>query len=59
MTSLSSHPEPLVLDLLAGGMSVEIPVTGGSMSPSIRGADVVTLAPIGDQRVRNPFLVDL
>ncbi len=47
----------LVLDLLAGGMSVEIPVTGGSMSPCIRGLDVVTLAPAGDRRVRRGDVV--
>ncbi len=45
----ASRPEPLVLDLLGGGMSIELPVTGGSMSPCIRDADVVTLAPIGDR----------
>ncbi len=51
-------PEPqaelsaaLVLDLLAGGMAAEIPVTGGSMSPCIRSFDVVTLTPIGDRRL--------
>lgn len=47
-----ARPEPLVLDLLADGVSVEIPVTGGSMSPCIRSHDVVTLVPIGDRRVR-------
>ncbi len=41
-----------MLDLLAGGMSVEIPVTGESMSPLIRGSDVVTLAPVLGRDVR-------
>ena len=50
--ALSSRPEPLILDLLAGGRSVEIPATGGSMSPCIRSADTVTLAPLGARRVR-------
>ncbi len=49
--TLSSRPEPLVLDLLADGISVEIPVTGGSMSPNVRSADVLTLAPIGNRPV--------
>ncbi len=46
-----ARPELLVLDLLAGGMAVEIPVTGDSMSPSIRSSDTLTLAPIGERRV--------
>lgn len=50
--TLSSRPEPLVLDLLADGLSVEVLVTGGSMSPCIRGSDTVTLVPIGNQRLR-------
>ncbi len=50
--TLSSRPEPLVLDLLAGGVSVELPVTGGSMSPHVRSGDVLTLAPIDDRRLR-------
>ncbi len=49
--TLSSRPEPLILELLAGGLSVEVPVTGGSMSPCLRDADLLTLAPIGDRRV--------
>ena len=46
-----ARPEPLILDLLADGVSVEIPVTGGSMSPCIRSRDTVTLRPIDDRRV--------
>ncbi len=41
-----------MLDLLAGGMSVEIPVTGDSMSPAILSADILTLAPVDVRRVR-------
>ncbi len=41
-----------MLDLLADGMSVEIRVTGNSMSPCIRGHDVVTLEPIAGRQVR-------
>ncbi len=41
-----------MLDLLAEGTSVEIPVTGDSMSPCIRGSDVVTLEPIDDRELR-------
>ena len=40
-----------MLDLLAGGMSVEIAVTGDSMSPAILSGDAVTLAPISGRRV--------
>ncbi len=41
-----------MLDLLAEGTSVEIPVTGDSMSPCIRGSDVVTLEPVDGEEVR-------
>lgn len=41
-----------MLELLADGMSVEIPVTGDSMSPCILGSDIVTLEPIEGRQVR-------
>ncbi len=44
--ALSSRPEPLLLELLAEGTAVEIPVTGASMAPLIRTHDVLTLAPL-------------
>ena len=53
---LSSRPEPLVFDLLNSGMSVEIPVTGDSMSPCIRSSDTLILAPIGG-RIRRGDVV--
>ncbi len=33
-------------------MSVELPVTGDSMSPHVRGSDVLSLTPIGHRPVR-------
>ncbi len=44
--SLGFSAEGLVFELLAEGMAVEIPVTGASMSPFIRGLDVLSLAPL-------------
>ncbi len=56
-TTLAARPEPLVLGLLAEGMSVELTVTGSSMSPFIRSQDTVTLEPIGAHRVRHGEVV--
>lgn len=47
LSSLGCRPEPILQDLLAEGLSVEVPVTGTSMSPFIRSGDTITLAPIG------------
>lgn len=49
--------DPLVLELLAEGMSVEVPVTGDSMSPFIRDLDVVTLVPLGHEPPRRGDVV--
>ncbi len=38
--------EPLILDFLARGMSVEFEVTGGSMAPFIKDHDVVEVDPV-------------
>ena len=54
---LVGRPEPLVLSLLADGMSVELAVTGASMSPFIRSQDTVTLTPIDPQRIRRGDIV--
>lgn len=50
--ALEARPEPLVLRLLSDGLSVELPVTGHSMSPFIRPRDTLTLEPLGLRRVR-------
>ncbi|MEM7349310.1 MAG: S24/S26 family peptidase [Acidobacteriota bacterium] len=54
---LSFRPEALLTELLAEGLSVEIPVTGASMSPYIRSRDVITLAPLADEPVRRGDVV--
>ena len=41
---------PLVSDLLRGGTPVRLEVTGHSMSPFIRGGDVVTIEPLAGRR---------
>jgi hypothetical protein len=41
---------PLVQDLLRGGTSVRLEVTGHSMTPLIRNGDVVTLEPLQGRR---------
>jgi len=43
--------EPLVLDFLARGLSVEFEVTGGSMAPFVRDHDVVEVVPVEDGEV--------
>ena len=44
--ALSFRADALALELLAEGLSVEIPVTGSSMAPFVRSGDVLRLAPL-------------
>jgi hypothetical protein len=47
----------LVRQLLDDGLSVRLEVTGSSMSPFVRGGDVVTLAPPGEGPIRRGEVV--
>lgn len=51
------HVRELLRQLLAEGSSVRLRVSGSSMSPFIRGGDLVTLAPLGGRPVRRGDVV--
>lgn len=48
----TTRVEPLIVDLLLQGLSVEFEVTGSSMAPMIRSHDVISVAPIDPNRLR-------